>query len=433
MHVATLAGMRRLLALIIAFACGCGDLAGAPATHKSAHGAQDDGQDDVSETPGATPPTGEDDPTSAPPAPPSEPPPFDVAKVESFFATEMTAAHVPGASVALIKGGKVRWTHGFGLADVAAKKPATADTLFELASVSKTIVSVAIMQLVENPTYGITLDTDVATRLPFAVRNPRFPGTPITLRMLVTHTSSLIDGAALDASDTADGDSPIALGDWLSATLKRSDAWATSAPGTTWSYSNTAISLVGFLVQRVAGMPLEDFCKKKIWGPLGMNETSWFIAGLDRTHVAMPYHEENGRFVAQGYYGFPDYPDGQLRTSAAQLGRFLAMFTAHGTLDGAQILKPATADAMRTPQVPGVEPSQGIVWYFEDQGSTRVLGHNGAYLGISTDMHFDPADGAGYVLLTNGGVYYPDDASNAQLDAMTAMNGKLLALAKSYP
>jgi CubicO group peptidase (beta-lactamase class C family) len=184
----------------------------------------------------------------------------------------------------------------------------------------------------------------------------------------------------------------------------------------------------------ISGKSLEDYCQAEVWTPIGMNETSWFLRGLDPTHIAMPYEYVSSQFQAQGQYGYPDYPDGELRTSALQLARFLIMFMQRGEYAGARILKQATVDEMRRPQIDGIEDGQGLIWFYSHDDATSVLGHNGAFLGVSTDMWFDPATNAGYVLLTNGGTYMDDyDGTTPASAAMSALNVKLMDLAHALP
>ena len=146
----------------------------------------------------------------------------------------------------------------------------------------------------------------------------------------------------------------------------------------------------------------------------------------------MPYEYDvdGGVFVAQGQYGFPDYPDGQLRTSAAQLSRFLMMFAQGGTLGGVKLLEPTTVAEMRAPQHPPPGNGQGLIWYYSRDQTTQVLGHSGTYYGASTDMWFDPLTGAGYVLLMNGGVYF-DYSTGPQMDAVYQIDDKLLSIAEA--
>ncbi len=360
---------------------------------------------------------------------------LDTPEVDTFLTAQMQAAHVPGMAVAIVKGPHIGWAKGYGLADISENRSVTPDTLFILQSVSKTVTATALMHLIEDPSRGLSLDDDVGAKVPFNVRNPNHPGTPISYRMLLTHTSSLVDGAILDDPASV-GDGTTTLHDWLVDALSRDDAWSSSAPGTSFSYSNTAVSLAGYLVEQISGQSLQDYCRSVVFMPLGMTESSFSLSGLDPSHIAMPYEYSGGHFQSQGQYGFPDYPDGRLRTSANQLARFLAMFMQKGLFGGARVLQEATVDEMRRIQFPSVAPDQGLIWFFWFDQSTRILGHNGAYLGASTDMWFDPATNAGYIILTNGGVYFDhfaDTTESPDVAAMDAINFKLMDLAHALP
>ena len=121
---------------------------------------------------------------------------FTLAKVQPADIGPAVLAHmksenIPGAAVAVVRDGSVVWTDAWGFADVAAKKPATADSLFHLASVSKTITATSLVML--QAAGKFKLDDDINAYLPFAVRNPNAPGTPITFAQLLQHRSSIRD------------------------------------------------------------------------------------------------------------------------------------------------------------------------------------------------------------------------------------------------
>ncbi len=357
------------------------------------------------------------------------PPAFDDERLAPFFEEKMKAARVPGMAAAVVKGGTVRWSHGYGLADIASKRPVTSDTLFMLASVSKPVNATALLTLLADPTRNVKLDDPIDAHLPFSVRNPRFTSVPITFRMLLTHTSSLIDGADF-GNETVLGDAAMPLATWVQNYVRRSANWSASRPGTSWSYSSSATALAGLLVERISGMNLQDYCKKAVFEPLSMNESSWFLKGLDPSHIALPYDDdESGGFFTKGHHGYPDYPDGQLRTSAPQLARFVAMLLQRGEVDGKRVLPQASADEMRRVQHPDISQEQALSLYWDSIDETKVLGHNGADTGVSTDMWLDPAKNVGFVLLTNGTLYLDDNPPESEIEAMYDMNRKLLELA----
>ena len=284
-----------------------------------------------------------------------------------FVAGQMRIAHVPGLAAALVRDGDVAWSAGFGWASIAHEVAVTPETVFMLASVSKTLTATALMQVKEEGLLG--LDDDVNGLLPFPVRNPSRLDAPITPRMLLTHTASIRDTWSVLGSVYTHGDSPIPLGDFLrqyltpGGTYYRTSNFADEDPGTAYAYCNTA--LAGYLVESTIGVPFDRRSRQRIFEPLGMRETSWHLAGLPAHDVATPYAyvPSTGGYRPYGQYGYPDYPDGQLRTSAAQLARFLSAFVDYGRFRGTRILEHDTAAEMRRDQVPAIVRGQGLIWY----------------------------------------------------------------------
>ena len=140
----------------------------------------------------------------------------------------------------------------------------------------------------------------------------------------------------------------------------------------------------------------------------------------------MPYKyvRSTGRYRPYGQYGYPDYPDGQLRTSVSQLGRFLAAYMNGGSYRGVRILKAATVTEMLRPQIDQIVKGQGLIWYHDKVGGWQVVGHNGGDWGVATYMFFDPVSGAGAIVLANG------DAWRIGEDrALQQVVGELLELA----
>jgi CubicO group peptidase (beta-lactamase class C family) len=117
----------------------------------------------------------------------------------------------------------------------------------------------------------------------------------------------------------------------------------------------------------------------------------------------MPYrYVEDGRFEPYGQYGYPDYPDGQLRTGAGHLARFLGAFIAFGTWDGERILSEESVREMRRRQFRHITRGQGLIWYYTRWDGDLLLGHNGGDSGVNTRMFFRPSDGTGVIVLANG-------------------------------
>jgi CubicO group peptidase (beta-lactamase class C family) len=280
-----------------------------------------------------------------------------------------------------------------------------------LASISKTVMATAVMQAVEDRL--LDLDADVNDVLPFPVRNPRHANAPISLRMLLTHTSSIRDDWPTIVPFYSHGDPPIALGDYLRRYLvpggdlygphRSYSAWR---PGARYEYCNIAAALAGFMVEAASGIAFDAWCDGRIFTPLGMKRTDWHLAGLDRSQIAMPYHFRNGGFVAYGQYGYPNYPDGELRTSVRQLAHHLLAFMRFGKYAGIRILQEATVREMRRVQDASVAHGQGLIWYRSALRGMTLMGHNGGDSGVATQMYFRPKDNVGVIALSNGNWYH---------------------------
>jgi CubicO group peptidase (beta-lactamase class C family) len=332
--------------------------------------------------------------------------------LDAFVTSRMEIARFPGLGAATLRDGDVRWSHGWGLANVEDATPATRETVFMLASVSKTVVCCAVMQAVERGLFG--LDDDIDGILPFPIHSPNFPTDVITPRMLLTHTSGLRDNWGALIPLYVDGDSPIPLATFVEGYFVAGGAWYDAArnfqtwkPGTRYVYSNMGATTAAFLVEAASGVAFDQWCEDNIFAPLGMDQTSWHLAGLDPANVAMPYRYQRSSdsYLPFGQYGYPDYPDGQLRTSPRQLARFVAAICNGGqTADGVRILEQATVDEILRNQLAGlISWKQGLIWYGSGNAATGPLwGHNGGDSGVATYAFFSPSKGTGVVLTANG-------------------------------
>jgi len=254
------------------------------------------------------------------------------------------------------------------------------------------------MQLFDEGKFG--LDDDISAYLGFPVRVPSCPRAPITFRQLLTHTSGIRDSRLYDALYVA-GDSPIALGDFVRGYLtpdgsyyRRKKNFVPHCPGTVYEYSNVGAGVIGYLVEVLSGLPFERYVTECIFRPLGMLNTSFRLADLDISMIALP----GGKGPLQG---FPTFPDGTLRTSPGNLGKLLIAYMRGGSYRGRQVLKPATVKEMLSRQTP-LDSSQGLIWHTQSFGGITMWGHAGDDPGISANMFFDPLSETGVLLAANG-------------------------------
>lgn len=320
----------------------------------------------------------------------------------------MALGNLPGVSAAIVRGDEVVWTRGYGQANLWRDEPVRPSTLFMLASISKTVIATAVMQGVERALFG--LDDDVNDILPFPVRTPEHPRRVITVRQLLTLTSSIRDRWPVWDDLYVKGDSTIPLGIFLEGYLvpggedyRRANFYSTK-PGSRYRYSNVGAALAAFLVEAASGSGFDAWCETNIFQPLGMDRAGWHLADVPVADVAMPYRwsADRNRYLAYGQYGYPDYPDGALRTTAPQIARHLGMMMNGGVWNGTRVLERDTVREMLRSQIPDTTYGQGLLWYRTRSRGRALIGHNGGDSGVATVAFYDPYDEVGVVVLANG-------------------------------
>ncbi len=337
--------------------------------------------------------------------PPEDPEP----SLEEFAAESLQTAQLPGVAVAIVKNGKVMFARGYGASDLEKKTEMSESSILVVGSLSKTVTGTAVMQMVESG--KLALDADVNTYLPFKVRNPKFPDTPITLKMLLTHTSSIQESSTRLVALAKPGDPTTSLRELLEPYLTTdAEAFTANKPGDKFVYSNFGAALAGYLVELVSGEPFHTYCARTIFKPLAMTGTSFRIDALDASRFATHYTwtPTKGQ-LPNPHTSVPYYPATALRTTSADLGRFLATISRGGELGGTRVLSAESVKTMTAIQVPASAPGnditgQGYFWEHRPIAGAPVFGHGGSYYGASARMHLR-ADGVGVIMLANGDLH----------------------------
>jgi CubicO group peptidase (beta-lactamase class C family) len=354
----------------------------------------------------------------------------NAVELGKFVEAQREEHHIPGLAVAIIDETGVLFSAGYGWADLRGEVSMTPDTIINIASISKTVTNAAVLQLRDQGLFA--LDDDVSLYLPFSVRHPSFPEAEITVRQLLTHTSGIQDGAAYDAS-YACGDPAVSLGTWVRGYLEPGGPYydadqngSPTPPGEAYSYSNVGYGLLGYLVETVAGVPFADYVRSKVFAPLGMFESGWYLARLDPCRHATPYAwieagntldnvlfaEASGRlleeaeFVPFCLYSFFNIPDGLVRTSVHELANFLAAHMRGGVFEDQRILAGSTVEEILSPQLADsmIEDSrfvQGLTWRRRSFDFGDVWGHSGGDPGVRTHMMFSQEHSRGVILFAN--------------------------------
>jgi CubicO group peptidase (beta-lactamase class C family) len=329
-------------------------------------------------------------------------------KVDSAVIGKLKELHVPGLAAAKVENGNVSWTRYYGYQDIERKIPVTDSTVFHIASISKTVTAAAVMQL-EAKGY-FKLDDDINRFLSFRVVNPSFPAVPITFRQLLRHRSSIADNMdyllPFWENEYQGADIPLGtfLADYLSADGKHyhvNKNFVNAEPGSDFGYSNIGFALLGYLVERVAKMPFDQYCKMHLFGPLEMHDTNWFLESFQADRLAVPYSYSDSlrRFEKLPQGKFPDYPSGQLRCTVNDLAKFLACWSNDGECAGKRVIDASSVERL-TPK----DMSLGFhTWFmYLLNTETPTYSHNGHGPGISTYMLYDPFSKKGLIILMNG-------------------------------
>jgi len=328
---------------------------------------------------------------------------LDTTALDSFILDQMDTYYIPGVSACIIKYGEIFWTGQYGLADMEDNIPVTDSTTFMLCSVSKTVVGVALMQLYENGYFE--LDDNIDLFLPYEIDNPMCPGSIITFRMLMTHTSSIRDNWDFLYPLTVPGDSPVPLDNFMEEYLLPDGIYYSAAnfndwcPGNGENYTNVGIALVALLVELINpyGHSFDQYCDMFLFIPLEMYDTSWFLSGMNISNIAIPYMYYDDIYHRWSHYGNPVYPAGFLRSNAVHLARHLTAFMQHGIIDDVRILDSTTVELMTTVQI----NNRGLVWHRIYRNGRWLWGHNGSSWGAGTKMFYSPDENIGVIVLTN--------------------------------
>ena len=332
----------------------------------------------------------------------------DETELFNFIESIMATHFIPGLSISIAKGGNIVWNNHFGYANINENTVVDENTMFILSSASKTITATALMHLFQQDLF--MLNDDVADYLPFDVNHPDYPEVPITFKMLLSHTSGIKDN--WNFMPYYNGDSPLELdyylnqyftpgGDFYDSDLNFTDY----TPGTSFSYSNNGVALIGLLVEEISGQSFDEYCIENIFDPLGMDDAYWFLSEIENLNkVAFPHQLAPGLTSSLSVlenYGYSDYPAGQLRTTSNNLAKFMITFMNNGMYNGIEILNPETIEIMKTVHYPNAASDQGLIWYYRYLNEGTVFGHSGGDLGSSTDMFISFSNDVGVVILSN--------------------------------
>lgn len=335
----------------------------------------------------------------------------DTAELDAAIDKLFRGHNTTGAALYVAKDGEIVYEHFYGWADRKAEIPITADTYFRTASVTKMISGIHIMQLVEQGL--LDLDEGIGTYLGYDVVNPHAQNAPVTLRHLMTHTSSLNSNGGYTQSKRT-------LYSLLGDPSKYRGNFLKRAPGSKYEYSNFGAGIMGSLMEAVTGKNINDTVTEGLFAPLDMDAA--YNASLLQVpeNVSAGYNSNKARvrsreaILSQTWDPIPN-PEMHYRTTVGSVwmkGRDLCrigmLLCQGGTLDGVTILQPETVEMMMADQLgqPGMTVSSpyGLAVHRVDNlvRGRMLYGHQGMSNGIVCNVYFDPDTQFVFALVCNG-------------------------------
>lgn len=308
-----------------------------------------------------------------------------------------------GIQAAVLHNWQVSYTYQYGYAVREQNIPVTEDTKFRVASLSKIITDTVFMALVDD---GIVReDMDISEVFGTSIRNPAFPNTKITPAMLMTHTSSFIDGSTFLSG--RNGNKSISIED----ILKSGTSYSGYEPGTHYSYSNLGIALVGSICERASGQSFETLASKYIFTPLKID------AGYTASHLknqsllAALYGSggySTGTQLKSAFSNTPgatyDLVQGNLTISAKDYAKILSSIMKSASSGKSGIISGSSAQKMMNPQFKGQGYSIGYGQFLRSGvvDGEQLCTHTGINYGMHSSFAVNPKTGNGVVVLTSG-------------------------------
>lgn len=328
-----------------------------------------------------------------------------------------------GLSTVVVKNNAVIYKESFGYQDLEKKIPLKPNHLFRIASISKSFTATAVLQLVENG--KLALDDDISDLIGFKVRNPKFPGAPITLKMILSHTSSLNDHRGYF---TLDSINPTKTKNW-------GKSYNNYEPGKGYDYGNINFNLAGAILEKYSNTRFDQSIFENVLQPLGLR-AGYDVDALPKEKFAKLYYYDpktdemvespdayrslKGRLTPYkiGYDAPLFSPTGGLKIAAEDLAKYMRMHLNYGTLNGQQLIRSEHAKLMQSRITKTADKSWYGLGLFNVENLIKnrtLIGHTGDAYGLYSALFFDPEEKFGFVVITNGSKITENGAYNSLL------------------
>ena len=320
-----------------------------------------------------------------------------IEKVDGLARSVTEHFGVAGMAIGVVRGDEI-YAAGFGLRDIRTREPATAKSLFHLASISKTFVATAVIQLAEQG--KVDLDAALITYLPdFLLADERYR--EIKVRQMLNHTSGMpdTDDYGWDRPEYDQG----ALERYMHSLGKEK---LIAGPGEIFAYSNIAYEVLGLLVARISGQSFEDYIKQHILLPLDMNSSTFLKTEVSPEHATAPHIVLPPTVFSPEYpYNRAHAPSSTLHSSAEELCSWVLMNLNRGEFRGRRILQAKSFEELwySYQQTGPSYPTEfaGLSWFIDTYRGHRTVRHDGVDVGFQSDLILLPEQSLAVIVLAN--------------------------------
>ena len=332
-------------------------------------------------------------------------------KFEKEIGAYLDSVENVGLSCVLVKDNQIVYNHNFGVKDLDTKEPIDDQTIFRIASISKSFTGTSLLQLVDKGV--LSLKDDVSELVGFPVRNPKYPDTVITLEMLLSHTSSISDHEGYFTLDVINP-----------ATNENfANCYYDYAPGEGYRYCNLNLNLSGTILERYSGERFDQYVVNHVLKPLDLYG-GYCVDSLDASRFAHLYemdstgvlvrqdeaYEPRSERIANYEFGkdTPVFsPTGGMKISALDLARYMMMHMNYGACpykEGVRIIPEELSKNMQTPRSQYTHENYCLTLWEDDSFDPDVvlIGHTGGAYGLCSAMFFNPEQKYGFVVISSG-------------------------------
>ncbi len=331
------------------------------------------------------------------------------AQVDAVFGDFRTV----GGALVVAQRGEIVYERYYGVQQKTTGVPVSADTYFRGASVTKLVTGVGLMQMMEAGL--LDPDEDISAYLGYTVRNKRFMDTPITLRMLMSHTAGLVENSSFSRQSSL-------LQDMIDIERKAGSNFKKDVrPGSEYAYSNFGAGITGAIIESVTGMDVSSYLRQALFAPLGIDAAYSATQLANPEDISATYKKDGSLYRAPSYLLRQEYlaeasPDTHYRTTIGSLfirprdlARLGVALCGDGTVDGVRVLSEESVLAMRrehSPQTDGITAESPYTFFMIRQDTLfdglRVYGHQGTDEGIVCNLYVEPESELVIAVMTNG-------------------------------